>query len=57
MPLTDAQREISSSDARFKVVAAGRRFGKTYLSMSQMARAARFPYSQVWYITTTYSAA
>ena len=35
MPLTDAQREISTSNARFKVVAAGRRFGKTYLSMSQ----------------------
>ena len=29
----------------------------SYLSMSQMARSARFPYSQVWYVTTTYSAA
>ena len=57
MPLTDAQKTISSSNSRFKVVAAGRRFGKTYLSMSQMARSARFPYSQVWYVTTTYSAA
>src|SRR5210317_830081 len=57
MPLTDAQKTISRSNSRFKVVAAGRRFGKTYLSMSQMARSARFPYSQVWYVTTTYSAA
>jgi len=57
MPLTDAQRMISGSDTRFKVVAAGRRFGKTYLSMSQMARVARYPFSHVWYVTTTYSAA
>lgn len=28
MPLTDAQKEIAQSNARFKVVAAGRRFGK-----------------------------
>ena len=57
MPLTSAQREIADSTARFKVVAAGRRFGKSFLSMSLMAKVARFPYSQVWYVTTTYSAA
>lgn len=57
MPLTPAQKEISDSDARFKVVAAGRRFGKSFLSLSLMAKVARFPYSQVWYVTTTYSAA
>ena len=57
MPLTPAQSEISHSRARFKVVAAGRRFGKSFLSMSLMAKVARYPYSQVWYVTTTYSAA
>lgn len=29
----------------------------SFLSMSMMARVARYPYSQVWYVTTTYSAA
>ena len=57
MPLTSAQKTISESDARFKVVAAGRRFGKSFLSLSLMAKVARYPYSQVWYVTTTYSAA
>ena len=57
MPLTPAQQDIADSNARFKVVAAGRRFGKSFLSLSLMARVARFPYSQVWYVTTTYSAA
>jgi hypothetical protein len=57
MPLTAAQKDISESDARFKVVAAGRRFGKSFLSLSLMAKVARYPYSQVWYVTTTYSAA
>ena len=57
MPLTATQKVIADSDARFKVVAAGRRFGKSFLSLSLMARVARYPYSQVWYVTTTYSAA
>ena len=57
MPLTNSQQEIMSSRARFKVVAAGRRFGKSFLSMSLMGRHGRFPNSNVWYVTTTYSAA
>ena len=57
MPLTHAQQEIVDSDARFKVVAAGRRFGKSYLSMNLMARHARQPFANVWYVTTTYGAA
>tara|TARA_B100000131_G_C18068089_1_gene593364 strand:+ start:70 stop:1305 length:1236 start_codon:yes stop_codon:yes gene_type:complete len=57
MPLTGPQKEIVDSDARFKVVAAGRRFGKSYLSMNLMARHARQPMANVWYVTTTYGAA
>ena len=57
MPLTSAQDEIMRSKARFKVVVAGRRFGKSFLSMSLMGRVARHPESNVWYVTTTYSAA
>ena len=57
MPLTGPQQEIVNSKSRFKVVAAGRRFGKSYLSMNLMARCARQPLSNVWYVTTTYGAA
>jgi len=57
MPLTSPQREIVDHPARFKVVAAGRRFGKSYLSMNLMGRVARFPYRNVWYVTQTYGAA
>ena len=43
MPLTATQKVIADSDARFKVDAAGRRFGKSFLSLSLMARVARYP--------------
>ena len=38
---------IVDHPARFKVVAAGRRFGKSYLSMNMMARTARHPMKNV----------
>jgi len=57
MPLSLPQQLIVDHPARFKVVAAGRRFGKSYLSMNMMARTARFPHKNVWYVTTTYGAA
>jgi hypothetical protein len=43
MRLTGPQKEILSDPARFKVVASGRRFGKTYASIAAVAQAARFP--------------
>jgi hypothetical protein len=55
--LTESQRLVANSSARFKVVAAGRRFGKSYLAMSEMAKHARHPNCKVWYETTTYGAA
>ena len=43
MPLTATQAEVANDDNRFKVVVAGRRWGKTFLSMHQIAKAARHP--------------
>lgn len=57
MKLSRPQQDIANSTARFKVVAAGRRFGKTYLSMREIAYRARFPNREVFYITTSYRAA
>jgi len=46
MKLTEKQTEILNDSARFKVVAAGRRFGKTYASIASLAKHARFPNSK-----------
>jgi len=35
-------------------VAAGRRGGKTYLAMTELARAARYPNKNVWYVSPSY---
>ena len=54
MALNYGQREISNSPARFKVVIAGRRWGKTHLAVREMAKAARLPNRNVWYVAPTY---
>lgn len=54
MPLSAPQQTIFDSDSRFRVVSAGRRLGKTYLSVAEMAYAARYPKKRVYYITPTY---
>ena len=54
MKLSNPQQTISDSSSRFRVVVAGRRFGKSYLSMNEMAKVARHPLKNVWYIAPTY---
>lgn len=54
MKLSAPQRTISDCDTRFRVVVAGRRFGKSFLSMNEMAKIARFPQKNVWYVAPTY---
>ena len=54
MKLTLPQQEVSNSDARFRVVSAGRRFGKSFLSMNEMAKFARFPNKRIMYLAVTH---
>ena len=54
MPLSDVQKEVSNNPSRFKVVVAGRRWGKSWLSMHEMAKHARFPNSKIFYVAPTY---
>jgi len=54
MPLTKPQAEVIGSKARFRVLVSGRRFGKTFLAINELARFARFPNKKVWYIAPTY---
>ena len=49
MPLSEVQSAVTKDPSRFKVVVAGRRWGKSYLSMHEMAKAARFPGAKVFY--------
>lgn len=54
MALSKPQQNIAESEARFRVVIAGRRFGKTHLAIREMARFARYPNRNVWGIYPTY---
>tara|TARA_A100001201_G_scaffold42810_4_gene43551 strand:+ start:1873 stop:3087 length:1215 start_codon:yes stop_codon:yes gene_type:complete len=54
MGLTNAQKTVITDETRFRVLISGRRFGKTYLAISELARFARFPNKKVWYVAPTY---
>ena len=57
MPLTVPQQIIADDTHRFKVVVAGRRFGKTHLAIRQLAYNARLPNQEVWYVAPSYKQA
>ena len=57
MPLSLAQQEVVNADQRFKVIVAGRRFGKTFLSINRLCYEARMPDRTVWYVAPTYKQA
>ena len=54
MPLTKPQKEVILCDKRFRVLISGRRFGKTFLAIQEMAKFSRFPNQKVWYISPSY---
>ena len=57
MKLTAAQSKIVQDKHRFKVVIAGRRFGKTHLAVRELCYNAKEPNKEVWYVTSSYRAA
>ena len=54
MPLTQPQLNIFDDPARFRVAVCGRRFGKSFLAIWEIARAARQPNQRVLYIAPSY---
>lgn len=52
--LSIPQATIATSDKRFRVVVAGRRFGKTHLAIRELLHWAAEPDKQVWYIAPSY---
>ena len=57
MPLSSAQDTVANDPTRFRVVVAGRRFGKTHLSIRELCYHARLPDKEVWYVAPTYKMA
>ena len=58
MILTKPQTKIFDDTSRFRVVVAGRRFGKTFLSTAELLNRALIAKDQnVWYVAPTYKAA
>ena len=57
MPLNTAQLAVANSNARFRVFTAGRRCGKTFFAIRELARFARHPDKNIWYVAPTYSMA
>jgi len=57
MPLSLAQDTVAKNPARFRVVVAGRRFGKTHLSIRELCYHAKDPGKDVWYVAPTYKMA
>ena len=57
MPLSKPQETIANDTHRFICVVAGRRFGKTHLSIRQLCYHAKEPDRNVWYVAPTYKQA
>jgi len=55
--LKAAQGRVFRHTARFRVLAGGRRFGKTYLALTELCRAAWSDGRKVWYVAPTYKQA
>ena len=54
MILSKPQQIVSNDPARFRVCSCGRRWGKSFLSINEMAKFARHPKRRVLYIANTY---
>ena len=55
--LKPPQWNVFRSDARFRLLVAGRRFGKTFLSLVELCQAAWSPGRLAWYVAPTYKQA
>ena len=55
--LTKPQHKVSSSNKRFRVLVSGRRFGKTYLCITEMMKYATKVKKNIWYVAPTFKMA
>jgi len=52
--LKPAQAEVFACQKRFRLLVAGRRFGKTFLALQELVRAASRPHKLCWYVAPSY---
>ncbi len=50
LSLTPNQASVYNSEARFRVLVAGRRFGKTFLALAEIMRVAQLNDRLIWYV-------
>ena len=55
--LTNQQSQVSNSKKRFRVLVSGRRFGKTYLCITEMMKYATKVKQNIWYVAPTFKMA
>ena len=55
--LTKPQHKVSSSNKRFRVLISGRRFGKTYICITEMMKYATKVKKNIWYVAPTFKMA
>ena len=55
--LTNPQHQVSRSKKRFRVLISGRRFGKTYLCISEIMKYASQVNQNIWYCAPTFKMA
>ena len=55
--LTNPQNQVSQSKKRFRVLVSGRRFGKTYLCITEMMKYAAQVKKNIWYVAPTFKMA
>lgn len=54
MILHEAQWKVFNTPSRFKVVVAGRRWGKTKLALAKLNKMAKVPKRLIWYVSPSY---
>lgn len=54
MKLSKCQKIISDDNSRFRVAICGRRFGKTFLAINELAKFACIPNREVFYVAPSY---
>ena len=54
MPLTKPQKNVIKDDSRFRVLITGRRFGKTFVAINEIAKFASIPNKKIWYVAPSY---
>jgi len=54
MPLSTPQKKVIDEKARFRVLITGRRFGKTFLAINELAKFSSIPNQKIWYVAPSY---